>query len=204
MGKGKLGRNPNDVDEDGDSEMTDASDSSDDSDDSEEEGSEHDGVKENADFIQLSIGSKIPRLGAVTNGTKPAEEEGASAVESNPYFVIDVEPTPVNLKPAEPKKSRKQLKEEETLARKAAREAKKAAYEASKLEPPNKPTLQPQAEPESEVDFAALEASLQAEIAAATKAQEPSQDIPSIPCAVRGPIFLKTMCEYEHFYFSYL
>ncbi|KAH7377500.1 hypothetical protein BKA64DRAFT_688271 [Cadophora sp. MPI-SDFR-AT-0126] len=169
VGKGKLDRNPDDVDEEGDSEMMDALDSSD---DSEAEGSEHDAVAENAEFIQLSIGSKIPRFSSVTNGTKSAEEEKASAVEANPYFVVDVEPTPVNLEPTPPKKSRKQLKEEAALARNAAREAKKAAYEASKLAPPKEPTPQPQIQPEQEVDFAALEASLQAEIAAATKKQE--------------------------------
>ncbi|KAK0117439.1 hypothetical protein ONS96_013270 [Cadophora gregata f. sp. sojae] len=163
-GKGKLGRNPEDVDEDGDSEMTDTSDASDDSD---AEEIDHDVVADNTDFIQLSIGSKMSRF--PSNGAKPATaEENATAVEPNPYFVVDIEPTPVNLQPAEPKKSRKQLKEEAALARKAAREAKKSAYEASKLAGPKKPTPQP----EPEVDFAALEASLQAEIAAATKIQE--------------------------------
>ncbi|KAH9217456.1 hypothetical protein DL95DRAFT_424027 [Leptodontidium sp. 2 PMI_412] len=166
--KGKLGRNPEDVDADGDSEMTDSSD------DSDAEGSENDGVADNDDFIRLDIGSTIPRLSSVAGEPKAAEEEKSGAVEANPYFVVDVEPTPVNLtQPALEKKTRKQIKEEVAAARKAAREARKAAHEAAKLAPAKEPNPQP--EPEPEIDFAELEASLQAEIAAGTKAQEEAE-----------------------------
>ncbi|KAH7305710.1 hypothetical protein BKA65DRAFT_415564 [Rhexocercosporidium sp. MPI-PUGE-AT-0058] len=168
VGKGKLGRNPEDVDTDGDSEMTDSSD------DSDAEGSENDGVADNADFINLEIGSEIPRFTSVADEPKASEEEKPGAVEANPYFVVDVKPTPVNLtQPPLEKKSRKQIKEEAAEARKAERKARKAAHEAAKSAPAKEPTPQP--EPEPEVDFAELEATLQAEIAAGTKAQEAAE-----------------------------
>lgn len=165
VGKGKLGRNPEDVDEDGDSEMTESAD------DSDGKGNDSDGVADNSDFVKLHIGSKIPRFASVANDKAP-QRDASAAVESNPYFVVDVEPTPVNLsEPIPEKKSRKQLKDEAFAERKAARELKKQAVEAAKAAAPKEPTP----EPESEVDFAELEATLQAEIAAGTKAQEEAE-----------------------------
>ncbi|CZT09121.1 uncharacterized protein RAG0_13977 [Rhynchosporium agropyri] len=180
VGKGKLGRNPEDVDEDGDSEMTDDSDDS-----SEAEGSDKDGVADNSDFVKLDVGSKIPRFESLANDNKAAVQDTTSTVESNPYFVVDVEPTPVNIGGPEPeKKSRKQQKAEALEARKAARLAKKLAHEAAKLAPPKEPTPQPEAapepqpepQPEPDFDYAELEANLQAEIAAGTKAQEEAEE----------------------------
>ncbi|KAL2075099.1 hypothetical protein VTL71DRAFT_41 [Oculimacula yallundae] len=186
VGKGKLGRNPEDVDEDGDSEMSDGSD------DSEAEGSEDDGVADNADFVKLDVSSKMVSTTAEGNQA-PEQDNAPGAVEPNPYFVVDVEPTPVNLtestivnsgEPEPEKKSRKQMKEEAAEARKAARLLKKQAHDSAKLAALQEPSTQPEpvpvpeaeAVPEPEFDYAELEASLQAEIAAGTKAQEEAEE----------------------------
>ncbi|KAK6581596.1 hypothetical protein PZA11_006287 [Diplocarpon coronariae] len=180
VGKGMLDRNPEDVKGDGDSEMSDAPDGSD-------FDSEDDAMAQNSDFVPLD-GSKHSQaalaedgdseVGAEVNEAIPSRRKEAIEVEPNPYFVVDVEPTPCVVNASAPrdplKKSRKQMKAEAAEIRKATRETAKQAHIASMAAasaPPKKAT--PPAEPE--VDFNALEATLQAEIAAGTKAQEEAE-----------------------------
>ncbi|KUJ10175.1 uncharacterized protein LY89DRAFT_689985 [Mollisia scopiformis] len=163
-GKGSLGRSMDYLDNDGDSDMSDALESS------EESGSEDDG-----DGKKSKEGEKT--------------ESVPSATEPNPFFVVDTQPTPVNLTALngtantpkdglsnrQRKKLEKEAKAEERLAK---RMAKKAAYEAKKAAAAaegstNAAEEPPKPEPQSPaVDFRALEAKLQAEIEDGTKAQQ--------------------------------
>ncbi|PBP17954.1 hypothetical protein BUE80_DR011346 [Diplocarpon rosae] len=159
---------------------------SDASDDSDSEG-EDDAVAQNTDFVSLN-GAKHPRAAPFEKSVSEAGAELYEAissrrketteVEPNPYFVVDVEPTPFVLdNPAarDPnKKSRKQMRAEAAELRKSAKEAKKQTYTASEAaaSAPPKEATPPL---DSEVDFNALEAKLQAEIAAGTKAQEEAE-----------------------------
>ncbi|KAK2627387.1 hypothetical protein QTJ16_003353 [Diplocarpon rosae] len=178
--KGTLDQNSESVIGDENSGESDASDGS------ESEG-EDDAVAQNTDFVTLN-GAKHPRAAPLENSVSearaglheaiPSRRKETTEVEPNPYFVVDVEPTPVVLDtPAsgDPnKKSRKQTEAEATELRKAAKEARKqtcTAPEAAASAPP----MEAAPPADSEVDFNALEAKLQAEIAAGTKAQEEAE-----------------------------
>jgi hypothetical protein len=159
--RGKLGRDPDavssDNDSDSDTEMSDSSSSSDDD----------DAVAEGADFVPLNIGKKPPRPPTAEDSAEDKENNtAANGVESNPYFVVDTNPTPVVLNgKGTGKKSKKRAKEEDGEGKKSKRVKKEkvAIAEEAKLL-----TTDP------EVDFAAIEAKLQAEVEEfeATKARE--------------------------------
>ncbi|EKD15706.1 hypothetical protein MBM_06334 [Drepanopeziza brunnea f. sp. 'multigermtubi' MB_m1] len=182
-GKGELGRNSEDVDEDGDTEMSDVSDDTDsEASDSDKEGADSDAAVEsnNSDFVQPNIGAKFPRFPNAENSetieSSSNKENKPAGVEPNPYFVVDLEPTPVELNDSVGEKNtRKRRREEEKELRRANKEAKKAAHKATKdAAAADASTLPKEATPplEPRVDFAALEVKLKAEIAAGTKAQE--------------------------------
>ncbi|PBP17148.1 hypothetical protein BUE80_DR012061 [Diplocarpon rosae] len=181
--KGTLDQNSESVIGDENSGESDASDGS------ESEG-EHDAVAQNTDFVTLN-GAKHPRAAPLENSVSearagvheaiPSRRKEMTEVEPNPYFVVDVEPTPVVLDtPAsgDPnKKSRKQTEAEATELRKAAKEARKQTCTAPEAaaSAPSAPPMEAAPPADSEVDFNALEAKLQAEIAAGTKAQEEAE-----------------------------
>ncbi|CZR68269.1 uncharacterized protein PAC_18168 [Phialocephala subalpina] len=179
-GKGALGRSMDyldqegkSLDQDGDTDMSDASESSSDESDSDDD------VATGADYIGLDIGSrkkqKKDHTIETTNGAAP-----------NPFFVVDTEPTPVNLNTAPnaaeqaserlSNRKRKQMeKDEAAAARLAKRMAKKAAYEAEKAAAAQA-TEESAKEPSSPgVDFRELEAKLQAEIDDGTRAQQEAE-----------------------------
>ncbi|KAF8848207.1 hypothetical protein BDZ45DRAFT_681381 [Acephala macrosclerotiorum] len=179
-GKGALGRSMDfldqdgkSLDQDGDTDMSDASDSSSDESDSD------DGVTGGVDFISLDIGS---RKKAKKDTANVVTNETPSTTEPNTFFVVDTEPTPVNISainhapPANDglsNRKRKQMeKDEAAAARLAKRMAKKAAYEAEKAAAAQG-NEEAAKEPSSPgVDFRELEAKLQAEIDNGTKAQQ--------------------------------
>ncbi|KAI9052171.1 hypothetical protein LZ554_003533 [Drepanopeziza brunnea f. sp. 'monogermtubi'] len=183
-GKGELGKSSEDVDKDGDTEMSDVSDDAD-SDASDSEAADSDAAVEpnNPDFVQPNIGAKFPRFPNVENSetleSSSNKENKPAGVEPNPYFVVDLEPTPVELNDSVVEKNtRKQRREEEKQLRRANKEAKRAAHKASKdAGAADASTLPKEATPpvEPQVDFAALEVKLKAEIAAGTKAQEEAE-----------------------------
>jgi hypothetical protein len=112
------------VDEDGDSEMEDVDTSSDED------------VEKASESDSSSSSSKSDDEEVVKDeGAKP-ETNGAVAVEANPYFVIDTEPTPVavikSVPPPTTKKSKKDAKAEVKAEKKAKKTKKVAAVE----EPP--------------------------------------------------------------------
>jgi hypothetical protein len=146
-----------------------------------------------ADFIPLNIVNKA------ANKSKDAADMAATEpAEPNSFFVVDTEPTPVNLN-GKSKKGKKRAKPDEGDETKSAKKAKKE----------NAPTVSPTSEPEpssasnqqlnpvtadvpimisqskpepasasdvrhksSKVDLSAIETQLQAEIEAGTKAKE--------------------------------
>lgn len=145
--RGKLGRDPDasSSDSDSDTEMSDSSSNDDDA------------VAEGADFVPLNLGKKAPRP---TTGEDSAEDKENSTapngVESNPYFVVDTNPTPVVLNDnGTGKKSKKRAKEEDREAKKSKKAKKEKVSVAEEAVPINT---------EPEVDFAAIAAKLQAEV----------------------------------------
>lgn len=159
------------VDSDGDSEMEDAPEADSDS-DSNSSSSDSDSDSDDED--------SAPEKKVEEKPTKPIAE-----VEPNPYFVVDTEPTPVNLPTTSSilptKKGKKRAKDEETIEKKVKQVKKSKAIE---LAPDTKeikrkessPAIEPKKskkakieksvveEEKKEVDFHALQAQLQAEV----------------------------------------
>jgi hypothetical protein len=107
------------------------------------------------------------------------EQAGANDAESNPYFVIDTEPTPVNRNGSTSKKSKKEKKPKKeksagpssadpTPAKKSRKRPREdEADERSSAKKPKMSAVDP-----SSVDFTAVEAQLHAEVEAGLKARQ--------------------------------
>jgi hypothetical protein len=129
-----------------------------------------------ADFIPLNVSektSKSYKRGAAGNGEVEATKE---SVEPNAFFVIDTNPTPVNLNGIS-KIRTKRSKEDDDTEHKTAKKSKKekAPIVVPKPESDPKVELASASKPSlkaSKVDFSAIETQLQAEIIAGTKAKE--------------------------------
>lgn len=125
-GKGQLGRDSNGdpaaVDEDGDSEMSDASNAT----DSDSDSDVGDKVAGGADFVSLKIGSNTPRFGASLSGENKGDQSVVDGADPSPLFFVDTTGTPVNISAVNGKiLTKSQQKKEKKIQLAEAREAKK-------------------------------------------------------------------------------
>ncbi|KAI1000519.1 hypothetical protein K3495_g7677 [Podosphaera aphanis] len=123
----------------------------------------------NVDFISLKDHSKRSPRKKITREKTPIPEtiqSSSDGVESNPYFMIDLNPTPVDLTHSQANTTRrpksKVLDTNTVMDRKARLLERDRKKEAQKLSSPEKK----EHPSEQDVDFAALQAQLLAEIAA--------------------------------------
>ena len=155
------------ADRESDTEMSES-----DSDASSSSASSHYDVPIATTFVPLKIDPKIPRF--TVDGAKPATNGGENfPTQTNPYFVVDINPTPVRLSGNGTGNNGKKRAKAEQLEGRKSKKAKKEIINTNELE-----TEEPigTAEPaQQEVDFTALEAKLQAEVDAGMKAQEQLQ-----------------------------
>lgn len=158
--RGKLGRDPDEVStgSDGDSEMSDSSLSDSSVSDSPDDSDGEDLVANNTDSVPLVPGKKVPRFATVEDTSKDEENEATTnASEPNPYFIVDVNPTPIVLDRNTHSKESKKRAKEEGGEEKKSKKAKKEKI----IEPPASP-----GPVEREIDFVQLEAQLKAELEA--------------------------------------
>lgn len=132
-----------------------------------------------ADFIPLNISMKAPQTSKKNAAGKDEDKASKETVESNPCFMVDTNPTPVNLNGMS-KAGKKRTKEDGDEEVKQVKKFKKenATVTAPKPEANSKSEPASASKPKpksSKVDFSAIETQLQAEIEAGTKAKEERQ-----------------------------
>jgi hypothetical protein len=116
------------MDDDGDTDMTDASDSSDSNSDSDSDStstsdSDEDKVAGGADFVSLKIKKQVPRTG----GESHSEDNDNKLSDPSPLFFVDTKGTPVNFNSISAKTpSKAQLKKQKKVELAEARAMKKA------------------------------------------------------------------------------
>jgi hypothetical protein len=112
------------------------------------------------------------------SSSEEEEQAGANDAESNPYFVVDTEPTPVNHNGSTPKKSKEKRPKKEKSADPSsadptpAKKSKKRSREDEVDELSSAKKSKTSAVDLSSVDFAAVEAQLHAEVEAGLKARQ--------------------------------